>query len=97
MFVKKFWSHVEDRLVKRQHLYFTGGTLCIDNEKSKGGGIGLNLDGKGFVYSSHTHLKNDTLYVPKHIMDLVHEIYKETKGSKLHKKRMKELKLVTTN
>ena len=82
--IKKFWQNIEQRLIKRDCLYFAGGTLCVDND-GKQGGIGLNLDGCGFVYSSYFHMKNSKVYVPKHILKLVHEIYIETKGSQLYK------------
>ena len=91
MAIEKFWQTIEDRLIKREYLYFVGGTLCVDNKDGKEGGIGLNLNGWGFVYSSYSHMKSGKVYVPSHILKLMHEIYRETKGLQLYKTRMKEL------
>jgi hypothetical protein len=80
----KFWRHIEERLITREHLYYIGGTLCVDNE-NKPGGIGLNLNGKGFIYSGN--LKNSTVYIPKHISELVHQIYRDVKGEGRYRER----------
>jgi len=74
----KFWRHIEKRLVERDSLYYVGSTLCIDKEK---GGIALNTDGNGFVYSNYFWLKNTKIYQPDHILKIVIEIYNETKSN----------------
>lgn len=89
MIAEKCWRHVEIRLITRESLYYAGGTLCVDNI-GKPGGIGLNINGKGFVYTCHHHLKNGVVYLPKHITKLVHEIYNETRGEALFQKRLQE-------
>lgn len=91
LFVAKIWEPIEQRLKKRERLYYIGGTLCVDrfyNIKKGDRGIGLNLDGKGFVYNQYIRkFKNDTLYIPKHILKLVRVIYLETKGETDHYKK----------
>jgi hypothetical protein len=88
MISQKFWRHIELRLITKENLYYAGGTLCVDTEK---GGVALNIDGKGFVYGNHQHLKNSKVYIPEHISSLVHQIYKELKGEKLFYERTQEL------
>jgi hypothetical protein len=66
-------------------MYFVGGTLCLDWSK---GGIGLNLDGKGFVFGTSPLIKNDRVYQPQHILTLVRECYLETKGQTDYFKRV---------
>jgi hypothetical protein len=83
--VAKFWHKVEQRLRNRDGvMYYAGGTLCIDFTK---GGIGLNLDGKGFVFGTSPLVKNDRVYQPRHILELVRNLYLEIKGSTDHFKR----------
>jgi hypothetical protein len=77
----KFWDHVEDRLITREgSIYFAGRTLCVDFDK---GGIGMNLDGKGFVYGGcNAHRKNSTVYLPDYITDMVRRTYVEYKENR---------------
>jgi len=62
----KFWDHVEIRLIAEEGpIYFTGGTLCVDFEKN--GGVGMNLNGKGFVFGGRDqYRKNSTVYLPEY-------------------------------
>lgn len=84
--VKKFWTKVENRLRHRDGvMYYVGGTLCLDWDK---GGIGLNLDGKGFVFGTSHLVKNDRVYQPQHILDLVRQFYLEIKGPTEHYNRV---------
>lgn len=66
-------------------MYYVGGSLCIDNI-DKPGGIALNLNGRGFVYSKHAHMKNSVLYIPADIFKLVKECYLDIKGHTDHYK-----------
>ena len=76
-----YWKPVEDALINRDvPIYFVGGTLCVDYAKSKG--IGINLDGRGFVFNAS--LKNGRVYVPKHVVAIVRDIYLQTKGKTNH-------------
>lgn len=92
MSVEKFWSHIETRLITCEKLYYAGGTLCVDNI-GKSGGIGLNLNGKGFVFTNHPHMKNSKVYLPSHITKMVHDFYKEVKGEKRYQHRMQEIEV----
>lgn len=69
----KFWDHVENRLLTEEgSIYFVGGTLCVDFVKS---GIGMNLDGKGFVYGgSDKFRRNSRVYLPDYITEMVRKI-----------------------
>ena len=83
--MSKFWQHVEQQLVTREgRIYYAGGTLIVDFEK--GGGIGMNLNGKGFVMPSkqYNFFKNDRVYMPESITNLVRSIYLEIKGKTDH-------------
>jgi len=90
----KFWNHVELRVITREGLYYAGGTLCVDNQ-DRPGGIALNLDGKGFIYTNHSHMKNGQVYLPQHISKLVHNIYKEIKGMERYQARMEEKECIS--
>jgi len=57
-------------------IYYAGGTLCLDF--INGGGIGLNLDGKGFSYRS------GKIYVPKTITEKVRKLYLKKRGYTSH-------------
>ena len=85
LFVANFWDPIEKRIKEKDHLYYAGGTLFVDN-KDRPGGIALNLDGAGFSYSSHAHLKETKLYMPKYILVLVRELYIEICGETDHYK-----------
>jgi hypothetical protein len=92
LFVAKIWEPIEQRLKKRERLYYVGGTLCVDHDNTKFesdiSGIALNLNGKGFVYNRYiSRFKNDTLYVPVYVLKLVREIYLELKGETDHYKK----------
>jgi hypothetical protein len=81
--IPKYWQHIYTRLIMRTELYYSGGTLCVDNLNSPGG-LGLNLNGRGFIYTQHSHMSNSTFYMPIGILKLVHAIYLETKGRTQH-------------
>lgn len=84
--VTKFWSRVEERLLTRKGpIYYMGGTLVIGFDN---GGIGLNLNGQGFVFhhKEYPYFKNDKVYMPEHITKLVRSIYIEAKGKNDHYK-----------
>jgi hypothetical protein len=85
-FKLRFWEHVKKRLEDESNLYFFGGTLCVDHEE-KAGGIALNLDGSGFVYSNpYPFFKkwSGKFYPPQEIIELVRMIYLKTKGETQH-------------
>lgn len=81
--VPKYWQHIYKRLIARSELYYFGGTLCVDNLNGPGG-LGLNLNGRGFVYTHHSYMNNSTFYMPTSILTLVRTIYLETKGHTQH-------------
>ncbi|MDD5649995.1 MAG: hypothetical protein PHF86_06215 [Candidatus Nanoarchaeia archaeon] len=82
------WRHIAKRIITREGpIYYVGGSLCIDNI-DKSGGVALNLNGKGFVYSSHAHMKNSTFFAPKSILELVKECYLSVKGNTNHYKEI---------
>lgn len=79
----KFWDHVEMRLLAEEEPnYFVGGTLCVDFDR---GGIGMNLDGKGFVFGGRNQFRrNSTVYLPEYITDMVRKVYLRIKGETKH-------------
>lgn len=90
--MSKFWQHVEERLISRKgSIYYMGGTLVVDFER--GGCVGMNLNGKGFVCPSKPFefFKNDIVYLPESIKSLVQSIYLEIKGKTDHFKEQVEL------
>jgi hypothetical protein len=85
------WRHIAKRIItKTGPMYYVGGSLCVDNI-DKPGGIALNLNGMGFIYSNHTHMKNSIFYIPKSIFKLVKETYLSVKGNTEHKKLLEEI------
>jgi hypothetical protein len=73
----KFWNRVEISLIEEKSLYFVGRTLCVDFDK---GGIGLNLNGKGFLYGGRDQFRrNSNVYLPDYITKMVQKIYFEKK------------------
>jgi hypothetical protein len=82
----KFWEHIMKKIENKQNLYYVGGTLCVDNDKTAGG-VALNLDGCGFVYSNpYPFFKNwnGKIYMPQEITELVRRLYLEIKGETEH-------------
>lgn len=82
----KFWEHIKKRLEDESNLYYFGGTLCVDNE-GKNGGVALNLNGRGFVYSNpYPFFKNwsGKIYLPQEIIELVRKLYLKIKGETQH-------------
>ncbi|MDD5649402.1 MAG: hypothetical protein PHF86_03145 [Candidatus Nanoarchaeia archaeon] len=77
---KVIWRHIEKRIIEKDNLYYVGRTLCVDNKIS--GGIALNLNGIGFVYSKHKFMKNSRVYIPEHILKIIKLLYIETKNVK---------------
>ena len=82
MVVKKIWDDVEKALddIENVASYYAGGTLCIDNVIGNGVHIGLNRDGKGFIFNCKA--KNGELYLPPHITTKVNAIYNKYKKPK---------------
>jgi len=80
------WEKVENHLKTLEgKIYYVGGTLCVD--LSKFVGVGMNLNGKGFIYGSRNPLmKNSIVYLPDHISSLVKELYLKLKGETEHYK-----------
>lgn len=80
---KKFWKEVEDELIiirDKGNLEKIKGALSIPlglDEKGNKRGVCLNLDGRGFVLND---LKNNTIYAPEYITDIVQEIYLKANG-----------------
>lgn len=81
-FQKKCWSRVEEKLQTLQGtIYYMGGTLSVGLTPQTG--IALNLDGSGFVFGKFKG-KNERVYQPPHILELVRKIYREKKGINEH-------------
>lgn len=73
----KFWSHVENHLVKRDcRIYYAGGTLCVNVPGHHP--VCMNMDGLGFI--CNPNLKASHVYLPDNITHLVKKTYTEVKG-----------------
>jgi hypothetical protein len=78
----KVWQDVKKLLEKNKTTYYLNSTLCLDlnKENEKIFGIGLSQNGKGFVYGGHfQNRKNNSIFLPEEITDLVNDIYKNSK------------------
>jgi len=82
----KYWGEVDRCLdnIENVQSYYAGGTLCIDITPSRG--IGLNLDGRGFIFSD-SHIKDihkDTsVILPQNITKKVRNIYLKVKPNNM--------------
>lgn len=83
--MKNIWKPIEDALNEpenyNQHIYYVGGTLCVDLPNK--GFVAMNLDGKGFTAGSNL-TKNTKIFIPLHIQELVRKTYLKTKGFTTH-------------
>lgn len=79
---EKCWKRVEEKLQSLQGtIYYMGGTLSVGLTSETG--VALNLDGTGFVFGKFKG-KNERVYQPDHILELVRKIYREKKGINEH-------------